>query len=251
MDNEYESDQNNLSKENQESFENTFSNNDGFINSNPIYNYMKEEDSKLSKSISMKKEVLTNKVKEEQKNNKFCNLDDPKLIDAYNEGYYGFNNVPKQYYIFPKFSKKFYNKNQEIEEPKNEDRISEIINKENYLNSMNDDKFKNVSKFKNNINDNEFIYSYTNYPYPKLINISSNLFGLSHQLKSNYQNSDKNLINEKEIEQNLENNNDNDDDKDEGNFYFINNNVTARNVPFENIPDDISIDDEEREDQEE
>ena len=251
MDNEYESDQNNLSKENQESFENTFSNNDGFINSNPIYNYMKEEDSKLSKSISMKKEVLTNKVIEEQKNNKFCNLDDPKLIDAYNEGYYGFNNVPKQYYIFPKFSKKFYNKNQEIEEPKNEDRISEIINKENYLNSMNDDKFKNVSKFKNNINDNEFIYSYTNYPYPKLINISSNLFGLSHQLKSNYQNSDKNLINEKEIEQNLENNNDNDDDKDEGNFYFINNNVTARNVPFENIPDDISIDDEEREDQEE
>ena len=251
MDNEYESAQNNLSKENQESFENTFSNNDGFINSNPIYNYMKEEDSKLSKSISMKKEVLTNKVIEEQKNNKFCNLDDPKLIDAYNEGYYGFNNVPKQYYIFPKFSKKFYNKNQEIEEPKNEDRISEIINKENYLNSMNDDKFKNVSKFKNNINDNEFIYSYTNYPYPKLINISSNLFGLSHQLKSNYQNSDKNLINEKEIEQNLENNNDNDDDKDEGNFYFINNNVTARNVPFENIPDDISIDDEEREDQEE
>ena len=251
MDNEYESDQNNLSKENQESFENTFSNNDGFINSNPIYNYMKEEDSKLSKSISMKKEVQENKVIEEQKNNKFCNLDDPKLIDAYNEGYYGFNNVPKQYYIFPKFSKKFYNKNQEIEEPKNEDRISEIINKENYLNSMNDDKFKNVSKFKNNINDNEFIYSYTNYPYPKLINISSNLFGLSHQLKSNYQNSDKNLINEKEIEQNLENNNDNDDDKDEGNFYFINNNVTARNVPFENIPDDISIDDEEREDQEE
>ena len=251
MDNEYESDQNNLSKENQESFENTFSNNDGFINSNPIYNYMKEEDSKLSKSISMKKEVQENKVIEEQKNNKFCNLDDPKLIDAYNEGYYGFNNVPKQYYIFPKFSKKFYNKNQEIEETKNEDRISEIINKENYLNSMNDDKFKNVSKFKNNINDNEFIYSYTNYPYPKLINISSNLFGLSHQLKSNYQNSDKNLINEKEIEQNLENNNDNDDDKDEGNFYFINNNVTARNVPFENIPDDISIDDEEREDQEE
>ena len=251
MDNEYESDQNNLSKENQESFENTFSNNDGFINSNPIYNYMKEEDSKLSKSISMKKEVQENKVIEEQKNNKFCNLDDPKLIDAYNEGYYGFNNVPKQYYIFPKFSKKFYNKNQEIEEPKNENRISEIINKENYLNSMNDDKFKNVSKFKNNINDNEFIYSYTNYPYPKLINISSNLFGLSHQLKSNYQNSDKNLINEKEIEQNLENNNDNDDDKDEGNFYFINNNVTARNVPFENIPDDISIDDEEREDQEE
>ena len=49
----------------------------------------------------MKKEVLTNKVIEEQKNNKFCNLDDPKLIDAYNEGYYGFNNVPKQYYIFP------------------------------------------------------------------------------------------------------------------------------------------------------
>ena len=103
--------------------------------------------------------------------NKFCNLDDPKLIDAYNEGYYGFNNVPKQFYIYPKFSKKFYNKNQEIEEPKNEDRISEIINKENYLNSMNDDKFKNVSKFKNNINDNEFIYSYTNYPYPKLIKI--------------------------------------------------------------------------------
>ena len=246
MDNEYESDQNNLSKENQESFENTFSNNDGFINSNPIYNYMKEEDSKLSKSISMKKEVLTNKVIEEKKNNKFCNLDDPKLIDAYNEGYYGFNNVPKQYYIFPKFSKKFYNKNQEIEEPKNEDRINDIVNKDTYLNIMIDDKSKNISKSKNNINDNEFIYSYTNYPYPKLINISSNLFGLSHQFKSNYQNLDKNIINEKEIEQNLDNN-DNENDKDDGDFYFINNNITARNVPFENIPDDSSIDDEEQE----
>ena len=249
MDDDFEIDQKNLSKENQESFEKSFSNNDCFINSNPIYNYMKEEDSKISetKSISTKNEVKTNKTNEEKKSNKFYNLYDPKLIDAYNEGYYGFNNVPKQFYIYPKFSKKFYNKNQEeIEEPKNEDRINDIVNKDTYLNIMIDDKSKNISKSKNNINDNEFIYSYTNYPYPKLINISSNLFGLSHQFKSNYQNLDKNSINEKEIEQNIENN-DNENDKDDGDFYFINNNITARNVPFENIPDDSSIDDEEQE----
>ena len=140
-----------------------------------------------------------------------------------------------------------------------EDRISEIINKENYLNSMNDDKFKNVSKFKNNINDNEFIYSYTNYPYPKLINISTNLFGSSHNIKTSRSNVNQNItnnINEKENNQNISNNNKSkneniecDTDEDSGKFYFINNNITTRNVPFQNMPDDDSIDDEEEKDE--
>ena len=36
-------------------------------------------------------------------------------------------------------------------------------------------------------------------------------------------------------------------DEEEGNFYFINNNITSRNVPFPNTPGDISIDDEQEE----
>ena len=86
-------------------------------------------------------------------------MDDPKLIDAYNEGYYGFNNVPKQYYIYPKFSKKENIKNQKyLKEPKNDYRIRELINKENNINYVNDDKTATGNKFQNNTNTNDNFY---------------------------------------------------------------------------------------------
>jgi hypothetical protein len=247
---DYETNQKYLNNENQESCANSFYN-DCFINSNPVSNYMNEFKTKLKK----------------YKYNKICNLDDPKLIDAYNEGYYGFNNVPKQYYIYPKFSKKEYFKNQKyLKEPKNYYRICELINKENNINYINDEKNAIDNKFQNNndtndnfynINYDKFVYSYTNYPYPKLINISSNVFGTSHRIKSNYEILNNKLINNNQIEDDeniqeiseVENLNDN-NDKDNANFYFINNTVTTRNVPFQNIPDDISIDDEEQEEKE-
>ena len=247
---DYETSQKYLKNENQESCGNSFYN-DCFINSNPISNYMNENKTKLKK----------------HKFNKICNLDDPKLIDAYNEGYYGFNNVPKQYYIYPKFSKKENIKNQKyLKEPKNYYRFSELINKENDINYINDEKNAIDNKFQNNndtndnfynINYDKFVYSYTNYPYPKLINISSNVFGTSHRIKSNYEILNNKLINNNQIEgdeniqetSEIENLNDN-NDKDNANFYFINNTVTTRNVPFQNIPDDISIDDEEQEEKE-
>ena len=247
---DYETSQKYLNNENQESCGNSFYN-DCFINSNPVSNYMTENKTKLKK----------------HKFKQICNLDDPKLIDAYNEGYYGYNNVPKQYYIYPKFSKKEYFKNQKyLKEPKNYYRICELINKENDINYINDEKNAIDNKFQNNndtndnfynINYDKFVYSYTNYPYPKLINISSNVFGTSHRIKSNYEILNNKLINNNQIEgdeniqetSEIENLNDN-NDKDNANFYFINNTVTTRNVPFQNIPDDISIDDEEQEEKE-
>ena len=247
---DYETSQKYLNNENQESCGNSFYN-DCFINSNPVSNYMTENKTKLKK----------------HKFKQICNLDDPKLIDAYNEGYYGFNNVPKQYYIYPKFSKKENIKNQKIlKEPKNYYRICELINKENNINYINDEKNAIDNKFQNNndtndnfynINYDKFVYSYTNYPYPKLINISSNVFGTSHRIKSNYEILNNKLINNNQTEgdeniqetSEVENLNDN-NDKDNANFYFINNTVTTRNVPFQNIPDDISIDDEEQEEKE-
>ena len=222
---DYETNQKYLNNENQESCANSFYN-DCFINSNPVSNYMTENKTKLKK----------------HKFKQICNLDDPKLIDAYNEGYYGFNNVPKQYYIYPKFSKKENIKNQKyLKEPKNDYRIRELINKENNINYVNDDKTATGNKFQNNTNTNDnfynvnydkFVYSYTNYPYPKLIN--------NNQIEN-----DENIQETSEVE-NLNDNN----DKDNANFYFINNTVTTRNVPFQNIPDDISIDDEEQEEKE-
>ena len=83
------------------------------------------------------------------------------------------------------------------------------------------------------------------------------IFGTSHRIKSNYEILNNKLINNNQIEDDeniqetseVENLNDN-NDKDNANFYFINNTVTTRNVPFQNIPDDISIDDEEQEEKE-
>ena len=86
--------------------ENSYLNNDFFINSNPIYNYINTNLSQISNNNVTENEQLINKKKLKYKNYQLCNLKDPKLIEAYNEGYYGYNNVPKQYYIYPKFSKK-------------------------------------------------------------------------------------------------------------------------------------------------
>ena len=59
-------------------------------------------------------------------------MNDPKLIDAYNEGYYGLNNIPKQYYIYPRFTKKeYYKQKKNLEEPLNDIQIDDEINKEN------------------------------------------------------------------------------------------------------------------------
>ena len=241
--------------------------NDFFINSNPIYNYINTNLSQISNNNATENEQMKKSKKKKFKNYQLCNLKDPKLIEAYNEGYYGFNNVPKQYYIYPRFSKKEYN-NIKIQNS-NEivtDSLYEKINKENNRFIVNNNRLEEVmtknykNSYKNdNIENDEFISSYINYPYPKLINISMNLFGSSHNIKPSRSNLNQNITNnnnEKENNQNISNNykskNENidcDTDEDSGNFYFINNTITTRNVPFQNIPDDDSIDDDEKKDE--
>ena len=256
------------SENNEESInENSELKNDFFINSNPIYNYINTNLSQISNNNATENEQMIKSKKRKFKNYQLCNLKDPKLIEAYNEGYYGFNNVPKQYYIYPRFSKKEYN-NIKIQNS-NEivtDSLYEKINKENNRFIVNNNRFEEVmtknykSSYKNdNIENDEFISSYINYPYPKLINISTNLFGSSHNIKTSRSNLNQNITNnnnEKENNQNISNNykskNENidcDTDEDSGNFYFINNTITTRNVPFQNIPDDDSIDDDEKKDE--
>ena len=247
--------------------ENSEFKNDFFINSNPIYNYINTNLSQISNNNATENEQMIKYKKRRYKNYQLCNLKDPKLIEAYNEGYYGFNNVPKQYYIYPRFSKKEYN-NIKIQNS-NEivtDSLYEKINKENNRFIVNNNRLKEVmtknykNSYKNaNIENDEFISSYINYPYPKLINISTNLFGSSHNIKTSHSNLNQNITNnnnEKENNQNISNNykskNENidcDTDEDSGNFYFINNTITTRNVPFQNIPDDDSIDDDEKKDE--
>ena len=249
--------------------ENSYLNNDFFINSNPIYNYINTNLSQISNNNVTENEQMIKKKKLKYKNYQLCNLKDPKLIEAYNEGYYGYNNVPKQYYIYPKFSKKENNnKMVQINNDVINDSLYEKINKENNRFIINN-KFEEVmnknykSSYENDkIDNDEFISSYINYPYPKLINISTNLFGSSHNIKASRSNLNPNLtnnINEKENNQNNQNISNNnkskneniecDTDEDSGKFYFINNNITTRNVPFQNMPDDDSIDDEEEKDE--
>ena len=265
------------------SFNNSYNN--CYINNNPINNISSHNNSNYDDNNS---KYYLKKTKE--KKTKICNLDDPRLIKAYNEGYYGVNNIPKQYYIYPKFSNieqnskiKINNKKQSL----NNNNLFDLNNKDN--------NFNNIYINKNNLNNNNNLSSYINYPYPKLINISSNYFSQFHfpnsnnNLNNNVNNNDnlknkndifnkqldislkikddkniafkgsgtiiniskqkditdiENNINKKEI--NL-NNNDDDDEFDNGNFYYINNNITKRSVPYTNIPDNISIDDEEDE----
>ena len=256
------------SENNEESInENSELKNDFFINSNPIYNYINTNLSQISNNNATENEQMKKSKKKKFKNYQLCNLKDPKLIEAYNEGYYGFNNVPKQYYIYPRFSKKEYN-NIKIQNS-NEivtDSLYEKINKENNRFIVNNNRLEEVmtknykNSYKNdNIENDEFISSYINYPYPKLINISTNLFGSSHNIKPSRSNLNQNITNnnnEKENNQNISNNYksknkniDCDTDEDSGNFYFINNTITTRNVPFQNIPDDDSIDDDEKKDE--
>ena len=260
---EFEKSQKYLNNENQEQYDYSFSNKNCFINSNPIDNYLNSDTSNLVKSISVKNAQRKHLHRKKNKNYQLLNLDDPKLIQAYNEGYYGFNNVPKQYYIYPKFTKKeSIKRKNDLEDSLNDYRIKEIINKENNINIMNDNQdisnkyIININCNDNDVNNDDFIYSYINYPYPKLINIGSNLFGNLHNIKSNYTNLNQNFINnnnldDKDIKSNLscnkkevENSVCNNDEQTD-NFYFINNNITTRQVPFQNIPDNISIDDEE------
>ena len=250
--------------------ENSYLNNDFFINSNPIYNYINTNLSQISNNNVTENEQMIKKKKLKYKNYQLCNLKDPKLIEAYNEGYYGYNNVPKQYYIYPKFSKK-ENNNKMVQNNNDviNDSLYEKINKENNRFIVNNNKFEEVmnknykSSYENDkIDNDEFISSYINYPYPKLINISTNLFGSLHNIKTSRSNLNPNLtnnINEKENNQNNQNISNNnkskneniecDTDEDSGKFYFINNNITTRNVPFQNMPDDDSIDDEEEKDE--
>jgi len=299
-----------------DSFEN--SNDIFYINNNPINKY---HNSDLSDNNSYYN--IRNK-KNKCKNTKI-NLNNPKLLEAYNEGYYGVNNIPKQYYIYPKFSNiennkkqkevtkqnvnpsienNIFNKNMNKIEEKNYDIIyNKTFSKNNNLSDNNYNNINNVNNNINSLNNNNFASLYANYPYPylKLINISSNLFGQFHSPNSNLnskminnntnngiiekENQDENNLynktfdislkikdnkkikikgsgkimdvlpkekekNESIIENEDENkiNNNDEDLNDSGNFYYINNNVTKRNIPYKNNPDNISIDDQEEED---
>ena len=290
--------ENYMEKDYDNSYKNT--NENCYINSNPINNYLNNEILYNSNINYKSKKSSTNK----HKKNKICNLNDPKLLQAYNEGYYGLNNVPKQYYIYPKFSNIELNKKTIISSNERKSYSSKnTISNQNYkVNNydLNYDILYNKNK-KNSINNlNNNISSYANYPYPRLINISSNIFGKFHLSNKNESlinsNNKINLSGENNEKENLNENNINDiynktldislkikDDKNiklkgigkiiqneignenditikenninenvndnnlnyTGTFYYINNNITKRALPYNNIPDDISIDDEE------
>lgn len=236
------------------------------------------------------------------KRSKICNLNDPKLLEAYNEGYYGVSNVPKQYYIYPKFANIELNKG--ILSRSNEKQILKN-NKEKNINIIVNKTLKKNENNSSNFNKNNTLSSYINYPYPRLINISSNFFRQFHLSNSKNENLNSNKYNDNMINDekgiqnkynlNDENNNtfdnslriknkenikikgsgkifnkskennlaeiekeiidkdahinDNEEDlNDTGNFYFINNNITKRNIPYQNIPTNISIDDQNEDD---
>ena len=277
-----------------------------YINNNPIKNYLSDNNSNYY-NINAEKNDDFKKYK--SKKNKICHLNNPKLIQAYNEGYYGVNNVPKQYYIFPRFA------NYKLKERNSERFYEKQSTNNNYyiLKSIeNNNEYKskhNNNTFKNNANDELSSYLNYPYPYPKLINLSSNLFGKFHSIDSKQNskllNSNNNIINQndenlekekksqgindmnnqtfnKKEDKNLSNkasekvivfsnNNKNKENfgkesnyqydeikneekrgynyedydlNDTGNFYYINNTIIERSVPYKNIPDNISIDDE-------
>ena len=192
-----------------DSFEN--SNDIFYINNNPINKYYNSDLSDNNSNYNIKNK------KNKSKNTKI-NLNNPKLLEAYNEGYYGVNNVPKQYYIYPKFSNIENNKKQKEVTKQNvnpslennilnqnmnkiEEKNYDIIynknisknnnlsyNNYNNINNANNNNFNTVNNnYINSLNNNNFTSSYANYPYPylKLINISNNLFGQFHSPNSN------------------------------------------------------------------
>ena len=277
-----------------------------YINNNPINNYLSNNNSNY---YNINGENNDDFKKYKSKRNKMCNLNNPKLIQAYNEGYYGVNNVPKQFYIYPRFanykskernSEQFYEK----QSTNNNYYILKSI-ENNYEHKSN----HNNNTFKNNANDELSSYLNYPYPYPKLINLSTNLFGKLHSIDSKQNskllNSNNNIINQNEenlekekksqgkndmsnqtfnkkedknlsnkasekvivspnINENKEkfgkesnyqydeiknsknrvNNYEDYDLNDTGNFYYINNTITERSVPYKNIADNISIDDD-------
>ena len=285
-----------------------------YINNNPINNYLSDNNSNY---YNIDGENNDDFKKYRSKRNKLCNLNNPKLIQAYNEGYYGVNNVPKQYYIYPRFAnykpKEERNNEQFYEKQSTNNNyyiLKSIENNNEYKSKHNNNinSFNN-NTFKNNVNDELSSYLNYPYPYPKLINLSSNLFGKLHSIDSKQNskllNSNNYIINQneenlekekksqgindisnqtfnKKEDKNLSNkasekvivssnnkknkekfgkesnyqydeikngekriNNYDDYDLDNtGNFYYINNTITERSVPYKNIPDNISIDDE-------
>lgn len=301
------------------SFENSKDN--CYINNYPIKNYLNNGISHENSNYYNIDGEYQNEFKKNYNKTRICNLNDPKLIQAYNEGYYGVQNVPKQYYIYPKFSNYDLN-NEKYKSYNNNFGNSHENNYDIFYNKNQSKYFNNNLKNSSNNKNYDTLSSYANYPYPKLINISSNLFGIFHstnlkqnnelenlatnssnkvvnkndelkekeiQNKNNINDMNKNLsditfknkenksikssekiIVEKNNEKNEENknistkinkidnyenntklnNNINDDYNDifdSGNFYFINNSATNRTVPYKNLPDNISFDDEEEE----
>ena len=285
-----------------------------YINNNPIKNYLSDNNSNYY-NINAEKNDDFKKYK--SKRNKICNLNNPKLIQAYNEGYYGVNNVPKQYYIYPRFAnyKSKERNNEQFYEKQSANNNYYILKsiENNYEHKSKDSNNfityngNNNNIFKNSANDELSSYLNYPYPYPKLINLSSNLFGKFHSIDSKQNskilNSNNNIINQneenmekekksqgindmnnqtfnKKEDRNLSNkasekvivfsnnnkenfgkennyqydeikneekrvyNYENYDLNDTGNFYYINNTITERSVPYKNIPDNNSIDDE-------
>ena len=300
-----EQNENLMENEYEESFRNT--NENCYINSYPMNNYLNRGfsyNSNNNKDYNSNYYNVNNKsdihFKNKKKHNKLCNLNDPKLLQAYNEGYYGKHNIPKQYYIYPKFSnielnKKAYTTSEEKKSYSINNTLSSDLNNKdnNYDTIYNKVMQKNINNFKG------FIPSYSNYPYPRLINISSNFFGQFHpsfkegnlaisnnsnKINKNYENNEKenqneNILNEAfnksfDISLNIKDNknmklkgkgkiiqneidnenevpvkdnniNESNNLNETGTFYYINNNITKRTPPYNNMPDNISIDEEE------
>ena len=271
------------------------SNDNCYINSNPIYNYLNND---LTNNAYNKNENYSNRKFKKHKFKKYnlCNLNDDRLLKAYNEGYYGVNNIPKQYYIYPKFAKIDENRKTIANPNEKKDFNNEILCKN--IKNENNIEF-DVGKKDNN---NNFISSYSNYPFPRLINISSKIFSQFHISQKENQNlninkKDNNIKEENLNENNIKENSQNqtfdislrikdgnnikikgsgkvidllsthkedikngkeneqennkidyeDEQNDLENFYFINNNITKRSIPYQNLPDNISIDDDEEE----
>ena len=133
-------------------------------------NYYLNTDSSKNKAKNFQNEKI--------KNN-FINLNDPRLVQAYNEGYYGKNNIPKKYYIYPNFYNYNKSKNYHKEKTINEN----LIDKNNFRSLKKQNKSKDYCTTKK-------------FPFLQQINHSSNKFGKFHSI-SVYNNLDKFFENRK------------------------------------------------------
>ena len=142
-----------------------------FINDNNLINY----------NLNANSSKITIKNPQIEKNKSIlCNLNDPRLIKAYNEGYYGINNIPQQYYIYPSFCN--YNQSKRYNEKK-------IIN-ENVIDT------KIFRDLKERTNNNGYCFI-KQFPFLEQIKNSSNKFGKFHSINV-YNNLDKIFENKKE-----------------------------------------------------